>query len=487
MSNRHRPLKTIEISYVMGCLCLGLVASKYLILNTLAEVLVAVILICITAIKTKHLGTSAIAIAALIVGLQRGSYLLNQLEYYRNNQKRLITLIGRSENNSVYTDHSQISFDIKNLRDSSSLSKNIPGRISIKGFGVPMVYRGDTVEVSGKLGKGFGSKQASMTFSSIKIIKSSSSIVDKSRSRFEAGLISTLPEPLASFGMGLLIGQRSTLPKNINDQLTVVGLSHIVAVSGYNLTIIIDVSRRLFRKRSKYQATIMSLLLILLFLMFAGVSASVVRAAAIGVLSLWAWYYGRVFKPLCIILLAAAFTSYNNPIYIWSDLGWYLSFLAFFGILIVAPLVTARIYKDSKPKLVSLILIDTLSAQLMTAPIIMFSFGRFSFIALIANLLTVPLVPLAMLLCLISGVVGVIAAPISGWIALPCRWLLTYMLDIVSALSRLPNASVQQYVNVTQMVLLYGIIFGIVIILWHKQTRSSGIITGINHLVAGEI
>ena len=231
----------------------------------------------------------------------------------------------------------------------------------------------------------------------------------------------------------------------------------------------------------------MSLLLILLFLMFAGVSASVVRAAAIGVLSLWAWYYGRVFKPLCIILLAAAFTSYNNPIYIWSDLGWYLSFLAFFGILIVAPLVTARIYKDSKPKLVSLILIDTLSAQLMTAPIIMFSFGRFSFIALIANLLTVPLVPLAMLLCLISGVVGVIAAPISGWIALPCRWLLTYMLDIVSALSRLPNASVQQYVNVTQMVLLYGIIFGIVIILWHKQTRSSGIITGINHLVAGEI
>lgn len=140
---------------------------------------------------------------------------------------------------------------------------------------------------------------------------------------------SALPEPAASFGLGLLIGQRSTIPKSVSLQLAAVGLTHVVAVSGYNLTIIMRAVRKLLRKRSKYQSTVASLLLIGIFLLFTGFSASIVRAAIVSTLSLWAWYYGRTFRPIVLILLAAVITAGVYPIYLWSDIGWYLSFLAF--------------------------------------------------------------------------------------------------------------------------------------------------------------
>jgi len=78
----------------------------------------------------------------------------------------------------------------------------------------------------------------------------------------------------------------------------------------------------------------------------AGTSASIVRAAVISVLTLAAWYYGRAIRPLLLLLLAAAVTAYANPVYLWADISWYLSFLAFFGILVLGPLVTSRLYGE---------------------------------------------------------------------------------------------------------------------------------------------
>jgi len=102
---------------------------------------------------------------------------------------------------------------------------------------------------------------------------------------------SALPEPLASFGMGLLIGQRNTLPQEISQDLLMVGLTHIIAVSGYNLTILLRSAEKVSGKRSKRMATLLSLALIGIFLLFAGTSASIVRAAIVSLLSIAAGYY----------------------------------------------------------------------------------------------------------------------------------------------------------------------------------------------------
>ena len=165
----------------------------------------------------------------------------------------------------------------------------------------------------------------------------------KLRRYFAAGMQTALPEPAASLGLGLLIGQRSTLPADILLAMTTVGLVHIVAVSGYNVTILARAVQRTKIARSKFQQLFLALTLILMFIIITGFSASVVRAAIVSSLSLWAWYFGRSIKPMLLILFVAALTALINPIYVWSDIGWYLSFLAFFGVLIVAPLLGQRL------------------------------------------------------------------------------------------------------------------------------------------------
>jgi competence protein ComEC len=232
-----------------------------------------------------------------------------------------------------------------------------------------------------------------------------------------------------------------------------------VAVSGYNLTIIIRGTQKGLKRLSRFQILSISLTLIYLFLLITGYSPSIVRAAIVAGLGLLAWYFGRTFRPLLLILLAAVITGFANPYYVWGDIGWYLSFLAFFGVLIVAPLVTIRLFKRKESPLWGSVAIESFAAQIMTLPFIMLIFGRFSLIGFIANIIVVPMVPLAMLLSLIAGLAGMLVPMIAGWIALPARIWLDAMLLIAAGLSKVPGAQSRTSVTVGTFIALYVIIF----------------------------
>lgn len=121
--------------------------------------------------------------------------------------------------------------------------------------------------------------------------------------------------------------------------------------------------------------------------------------------------------------------------------------------------------RGKEPKLVGSLLAETISAQLMTTPIIMYIFGRVSNISLIANVMVVPLVPVAMLLTLFSGFAGMLAPELGGWIAWPAKLLLTYMLDITGLFSMLPHAAAEQMIDLPVMLVAYGaILFACVVL-----------------------
>jgi competence protein ComEC len=153
-----------------------------------------------------------------------------------------------------------------------------------------------------------------------------------------------------------------------------------------------------------------------------------------------------------------------NPFYVWGDLGWYLSFLAFFGVLVIAPIVSSRLFKR-RPQMLSMVLIETLSAEVMTLPLIMMSFGQLSLIALVANLLIVPLVPVAMLLSAIAAAAGAWVPQLAGWFAWPARILLTYMLDVVHMLANIPSVVVHSSISLQLMVGFYSIFLFVVVIM----------------------
>jgi competence protein ComEC len=233
----------------------------------------------------------------------------------------------------------------------------------------------------------------------------------------------------------------------------------------------VNAARRLLANRSKFQMAALCFVLIALFLVITGSSPSIVRASIISVLSLLAWYYGRAIPPVTLLLTAGAISVAANPLYIWGNVSWYLSFLAFFGVIVLGPLVTRRLYRGREPPLVMQIVIESLCAEALTLPYVLAIFGQMSLVGLPANVLVVAFVPLAMLLCLIAGLAGMFIPALAGWLAWPAQLVLTYMLDTANLLSRIPHSFVEGIGFSAACVALSYTAVGIVIAVLHAREQ----------------
>lgn len=469
--------RTTLLSVFFSSVLAGVAAAK--LTGGVSIMLVAVFCIFAGICRNKQLLLQIVSLVALgmVIGIWRGGIYLDRIEPYKQLAGQKVSIVAVADSSGVYGQNSQLEFDIAHIKIMSPLKLDLPGRMVVSGYGVNSVLRGDTVTSEGKIYLRRGGKQAGISYATINVTKRSASVIEKLRRDFLAGLSTSLPEPHDQFAAGLLIGQKSELPASVTETLRIVGLSHVIAVSGYNLTILVDVARKRMGKKSKFRATVSSILLILLFVALAGSSASIARAAFVSILTVLASHYGRSVKPVLLILLAASCTAFINPLNVWTDIGWYLSFFAFFGVLVVAPAVQKRIYGLKKePHVIAKILLETGSAQIMTLPIIMFVFGEISLVSMVANILVVPLVPLAMLLSLVAGIAGMVLPLASGIFAWPARVILDFMLSVSSILSRIPHAFKQATISAYTMTIAYVFVV-ILVIVMHQKAKTSDTIT----------
>ncbi len=471
---RFRRTTVITIGLLAFLGGLGFARTKIILPELL--LIIVWILFVITIVRSRATVFISIILLGFVLGWWRGQVFLQRLKPLESLTGQHIVATVQADSDAVYDDRQSLSFDASNLHVRDPVDEILPGRLLIAGFGEPAIYKGDIVQIEGKIFSSRGSRQLRMSFAELKVLGRIDSPIDGLRRRFVAGTETALPEPLASFGLGLLIGQRNTLPDSVTTQLSIVGLTHIIAVSGYNLSIIMRGVRRLLAGRSKYQITLISLVLMMLFLLMTGFSASIVRAAIVSGLSVWAWYYGRQFRPLLLLSIAAVITAGWNPFYIWSDIGWYLSFLAFFGVIVVAPLINRRVFGTKEPKVLTGLFTESLCALIMTIPFVLYIFDQISLVALVANLLLVPLVPLAMLVALVAGVAGMFVPVLAGLFALPARILLTYMLDMTQLMSRIPNALARRQLSLGLMLYIYACVGLFVLVLWRITDRKRIII-----------
>ena len=322
------------------------------------------------------------------------------------------------------------------------------------------IKRSDTIEISGRLRPGFGTFPASMSFVRLEDVARSPDAdpARDVRDAFGDKLRTVMPSPAADLGMGILAGQKTALPFDLTVAFIAASLTHIIVASGYNLTILIRFARRLFAKISRFAALAFGGLLVFAFACVTGFSPSMTRASLVAGLSLLAWYYGRKIHPVTLIATVAAITIVINPVAIWGDAGWYMSFLSFIGVIILAPLI--KNYFWGKKKLnIRQIFVETLSAQIMAAPIIALFMGQFSPYGLLANLLVLPIVPLAMLLTFIGGVAAfTLPSGIATIIATPATWLLNYIIEIAKWVAELPGASQEIAINGWTIVVIYALI-----------------------------
>lgn len=456
---------------------LGLAGARLRLPIEITTLLVITLLCGVVIHKHSTLRLVGFLVVGIVVGIWRGGYFLSRADGYQQLYGKTVTLLVTATSDGYYEDQ-QYSFDagsVQYIHDGQA--HELPGKGVIRTQGLSTVSRGDQVQVTGRVYRTRGSRQFGMSYAQGSIISSHRLWTDRIRQSFSAGVRNTLPEPLASFGLGLLIGQRTDLPDSVSDDLSRAGLTHIIAVSGYNLTIIVQAVRRRMGNWSKYQATVIAIGLMAVFVLITGFSASIVRASIVSGLSLWVWYYGRSIKPLMLVLFPAAATALWNPFYVWSDIGWYLSFLAFFGVLTIAPLwEQRRLARTGRTTAVGQLVREAFAAQLMTIPIIMYIFGRVSLIGLLANVVVVPLVPAAMLATTIAGIGGMLVPAFVTWLGLPATVLLNYMLDITHVLASFGQATVSRAISGFQMIIMYTCIVAATLILW-KKTPQNAILT----------
>ena len=348
----------------------------------------------------------------------------------------------------------------------------LPGTIWVTFNTEGDVRRSDDVTIYGKVTEGFGNFPAAMYRVSVSLAErpDPGDVALRARDGFGSMVRSVIPEPEVSLGLGYLLGQRRALPEELGEALRIAGLTHVIVASGYNLTILVRFARRIFMKISRYTALIMSSGLVLVFIAVTGMSPSMSRAGLVTALSLLAWYYGRKFHPLVLLPIAAAVTVMIRPSYAWGDVGWQLSFAAFGGVMIVAPLLQSFFFGDKKPGAVRQIMGETISAQLATLPIIIMTFGQISNVALIANLLVLPLVPLAMLLTFATGI-GTIVPVVGMALALPTTWLLGYMTGVAMYVANLPWAMSDIPIGAWAL-LLYVVLIGACVYM-QRATKTS--------------
>ena len=444
---------------------------SYVLLPTIPWILTGMILVM--GGRRRIVGVIGVMMIGIALGAWRGASMERQLQVWHGLADHAVVLQVTAAEDGVYNKYGQMSFAANHVINLQT-GRQLPGQISAAGLGLNAVFQGDVVLVEGKLRSGLGSYQGFMSYADFTLLKHHDSLLLDVRRKFGAAVLSVLPEPLGSFAMGLLIGQRATLPDNVKTDLQKVGLTHIIAVSGANLTIMLTAGKRLLGKHSKRMSFAFSLLLMLGFVAITGGSASIVRAGWVSGLSLLAAYYGHTFKPLVIIMAVAAGTSLINPLYVWGDASWYLSFLAFFGILMVAPLVHARLLPAFSRNLILMIAIESLCAEIMSIPYILLTFGQISFVGLLANVLVVSAIPYAMLLGFIAGLAGLFLWPVAGWLAWPARIILEYMLGISQWLANLPHIfNGDIWLNGIGAGLLYVTTVGLVLLLHWKDRRQS--------------
>lgn len=257
---------------------------------------------------------------------------------------------------------------------------------------------------------------------------------------FEEVLSQVLQEPEAGLAKGLLLGGDNYLPRDLKDSFTRVGLSHMIAVSGYNITLIaqmllaLGLLLGLWRKQSIWFA----LIGIVFFIFMIGVPASAARAGTMAGIVFLALQSGRLARPVNALLFAGAVMLLLNPLLLRYDLGFQLSFLATLGILLLMPY-----YERFAPEQVVLkkggeILFMTLAVELFVLPLILFSFHAFSPLIIIGNFLVV-LVPFAMVTSFLAGVAFLLIPGVHvvvAWAALALLMLLTRSVEVLGAFTQ---------------------------------------------------
>lgn len=254
------------------------------------------------------------------------------------------------------------------------------------------------------------------------------------KEQFARSFSRAIPEPHAAFLGGLLVGSRERIPKKISEEFRATGTSHLIALSGYNITIIASSVAKFFRFffAGAVGEFFLPAMFVILFAIMTGAAPSIVRASVLGILVLIARRWGTPYQIKNALTFAGAAMVYINPNILVFDLGFQLSFLATIGLVLLEQRFEKHLWWIPRFLQLRSSAATTLAAQAAVLPLIWLSFGTITWISPLVNTLILMTIPWAMLFGFLTGLAGFVSATIAlipGWFA---YLFLSYELAVIS-------------------------------------------------------
>lgn len=379
-----------------------------------------------------------------------------------NNLKAAVAIKGIiAKNPAVKSGNVQYEIAAEKIKAGGDSGKEmaVSGKILITAKNFPLYGYGDRLEIKGKLvsPKNFSGDFDYVSYLAKDQIRSlvyypEIGVIGENRgnvfyravysvkNKFEENLGKILSEPHASFLAGLLLGSRGSIPDDLKEKFKQTGTSHILAISGYNISVlaVFLASILSFFYLSPGIIFYLSVSAIFVFVILTGAEPSVIRAAIMGGLVLLSRKEGRVYSMANAIVSAGAAMLFADPLILRYDVGFQLSFLATLGLVLVLPRLEN--YFRNLPAALGLkeAFLATASAQAAVLPLLLYNFGNLSFVSLAVNVLILPAVPFAMFSGFLAGALSFVALPL-GKIAGFFAWIfLSYEIKIVEIFSAIP-------------------------------------------------
>ncbi|MBU1660894.1 MAG: ComEC/Rec2 family competence protein [Chloroflexi bacterium] len=237
------------------------------------------------------------------------------------------------------------------------------------------------------------------------------------------------PDPEASLFAGILLGVETGIPEPVVQDFKNTGTSHVIAISGFNITIVAGLFATFFgRFLGPQKGAVAAVIGIAIYTLLVGADPAVVRAAIMGGFALFARQVGRRQHGLNALAFTAAIMALANPHVPW-DVGFQLSFAATLGLVLYADpmaqwftrLASRRLPEKAAKNLAGPVgeyFLFTIAAQITTLPIMAYHFGRISLVAFVANPVILPIQPPIMTLGGLAVILGLIWFPLGKLAAL---------------------------------------------------------------------
>ncbi len=265
----------------------------------------------------------------------------------------------------------------------------------------------------------------------------------KIKKGFLENIKKVMGEPHAALAGGLVVGEKSALGKDLINDFRKAGLIHIVVLSGYNITIVADTIRRILSFLPRTIGIGLGGIGILAFGILVGGGATVVRSCIMAIIALTASLLRKDYNVSRALFIAAALMLIQNPLILFYDPSFQLSFLATLGLILLSSPIEKKLGFITEKLGIRGLVASTLATQVFVSPYILYMMGQLSIIGIVVNIIVLPIIPMTMLFVSLTGVLGFLsyfASEITGWIS---YIMLSYELSMVRFFANLPFASIE--------------------------------------------